>query len=82
MKKKIPQLAALALLIFGSSSYAGVCKSLPGNMNCGAGNVESLEVNGSANLNGTNVLGDTLVNGLLISMVMLSLFNVQSIRTR
>ena len=67
MKKKIPQLAALALLIFGGSSQASVCKSLPGNMNCGAGNVESLEVNGSANLNGTNVLGDTLINGLLIA---------------
>lgn len=67
MKKKIPQLAAFAMLVFGGASYAGVCKSLPGNMNCGAGNIESLEVNGSANLNGTNIIGDTLVNGLLMA---------------
>ena len=67
MKKKIPQLAAVAILAFGGGSYAGVCKSLPGNMNCGKGNVESLEANGAVNLNGTNVLGETVINGLLMA---------------
>lgn len=48
-----------------ASTYASVCNTVPGSVTCGQGTVDSISGNGMVTVNGTQVIGSTLVNGLL-----------------
>lgn len=48
-----------------SIANADTCKSEPGNITCSNGEVNSLTGNGMVNVNGTTILGDTDINGML-----------------
>lgn len=68
MKRKIKKLAAMLFLtgsVAGVNANANVCNIVPGSVTCVRGSVDSLSGNGSVTVNGTTVLGATLINGLL-----------------
>ena len=66
MKVNLKKIMA-TLFLTGSVAVvnAGVCKYVPGSTTWGAGSIDSLSGNGMVSLNGTTVLGATIVNGLL-----------------
>ena len=61
--KKI--LATLVLTGIITTVNASTCSIVPGGVTCGHGSVDNLSGNGVASVNGTTILGETLVNGLL-----------------
>ncbi len=66
MKINIKTIVATLCLTGGFAAVnASVCNIVPGSVTCGHGTVNSLSGNGMVNVNGTTVLGATIVNGLL-----------------
>ena len=64
----IKKIIAIATLLTSITAAAGpVCQYNPGETRCGEGTVADVHANGTANLNGTTVTGDTIVNGTLHS---------------
>jgi hypothetical protein len=66
MKINVKKMVA-TLCLTGSFAAvnANVCNIVPGSVTCGHGTVNSLSGNGIVTVNGTTVLGATVVNGLL-----------------
>lgn len=60
-----PILSTALLASCVSIANADTCKSEPGRITCGKGEVNSLIGNGMVTVNGTTILGDTDVNGML-----------------
>tara|TARA_Y100000588_G_C13790504_1_gene726460 strand:- start:59 stop:655 length:597 start_codon:yes stop_codon:yes gene_type:complete len=60
-----PILSTALLASCVSIANANICKSEPGSITCGKGEVNSLTGNGMVTINGTTILGDTAVNGML-----------------
>lgn len=65
MRVNIKKMVLALFLIGGAAAVnASVCTVAPGSVSCGHGRVDNISGNGMVTVNGTVVLGATLVNGI------------------
>lgn len=61
------RLTTMLLLSSVSVASAGICRTGPGSLSCGVGDIRALTENGVVSLNGSTIIGATNINGVLIA---------------
>lgn len=63
--KIAPTLGFILAATSSAMTHANICNTQPGSMTCGQGEVSQISSNGMVTINGSTVIGDTLINGVL-----------------